>query len=73
MPGIPRATYMPFPFQIVQSTDTVLMAYEFTTASRVVRMNSMEKSRAPSWMGWSIGQWNGDTLVVDVTDRVPSR
>jgi hypothetical protein len=70
MPGIPRATYMPFPFQIVQSTDTVLMAYEFTTASRVIRMNSMEKSRAPSWMGWSIGQWDGDTLVVDVTDQM---
>jgi len=70
MPGIPRATYMPFPFQIVQSTDTVLMAYEFTTASRVVRMNSTEKSRAASWMGWSIGQWNGDTLFVDVTDQM---
>ena len=29
MPGIPRATYMPYPFQIVQSADTILMTYEF--------------------------------------------
>ena len=43
MPGIPRATYMPFPFQIVQSANTILMAYEFTTASRIVRMNSKER------------------------------
>ena len=70
MPGIPRATYMPFPFQIVQSTSTILMAYEFATASRVVRMNSAEKSPAPAWMGWSIGRWDGDTLVIDVTDQM---
>src|SRR5262245_54619667 len=69
MPGIPRATYMPFPFQIVQSQDTILMAYEFGSASRVIRMNSKEKSPAPAWMGWSVGRWEGDTLVVDVTDN----
>jgi len=70
MPGIPRATYMPFPFQIVQSTTNVLMAYEFASASRVIRMNSKEKSPAPAWMGWSVGRWEGDTLVVDVTDQM---
>ena len=69
MPGIPRATYMPYPFQIVQSGDTVLMTYEFASASRVVRMNSQEKSQAPAWMGWSLGRWDGETLVVDVTDQ----
>jgi hypothetical protein len=70
MPGIPRATYMPFPFQIVQSANTILMAYEFTSASRIIRMNSTEKSPAPAWMGWSIGRWDGDTLVIDVTDQM---
>ncbi len=70
MPGIPRATYMPFPFQIVQSANTILMAYEFTSASRIVRMNSKERSPAPSWMGWSVGRWEGDTLVIDVTDQM---
>jgi hypothetical protein len=70
MPGIPRATYMPYPFQIVQSSNTILMAYEFTSASRIIRMNSKEPSPVPSWMGWSVGRWEGDTLVVDVTDQV---
>jgi hypothetical protein len=70
MPGIPRATYMPYPFQIVQSSNTILMAYEFASASRVIRMNSAEKSPAPAWMGWSIGHWEGETLVVHVTDQM---
>jgi len=70
MPGIPRATYMPYPFQIVQSADTVLFAYEFASASRIVRMNSQEKSPAPAWMGWNIGRWEGETLVIDVTDHM---
>jgi hypothetical protein len=68
MPGLPRATYMPYPFHIVQSKDTILMAYEFASASRVIRMNSTEKSPASAWMGWSIGRWEGETLVIDVTD-----
>ncbi len=71
MPGIPRATYQGFPFEIVQSTGTVIMAYEFTSASRVIRMNTKEESPAPAWMGWNVGSWDGDTLVVDVTDQMP--
>lgn len=70
MPGIPRATYMPYPFQIVQSADNILFSYEFASASRVVRMNSQEKSPAPAWMGWSLGRWEGETLVIDVTDQM---
>jgi hypothetical protein len=69
MPGVPRATYMPFPFQIVQSPTQILFAYEFDYAERVVSMTMTEKDAAPvdSWMGWSKGKWEGDTLVVDVT------
>jgi hypothetical protein len=70
MPGIPRATYMPYPFQIVQSADTVLMTYEFASASRVVRFDNNQKSPAPAWMGWSIGRWDGETLVIEVTDHM---
>jgi len=69
MPGVPRANYQPFPFQIVQSPQNIIIAYEFASASRVVRMNSKEESPAPAWMGWSIGRWDGDTLVVEVTDN----
>ena len=72
MPGIPRATYMPYPFQIVQSADNnILFTYEFASASRVVRVDSQEKSPAPAWMGWSIGRWDGETLVIEVTDHMP--
>jgi hypothetical protein len=67
MPGIPRATYMPYPFQIVQTPTNILMAYEFASASRIIRMNSKEEAPVESWMGWSVGRWDGDTLVVDVT------
>jgi hypothetical protein len=66
MPGVPRATYMPYPFQIVQTPANVLFAYEFASASRIVYMNSSEESPAESWMGFSRGRWDGDTLVVDV-------
>jgi hypothetical protein len=67
MPGVPRATYMPFPFQIVQTPANILMAYEFASASRIIRMNSKTESPTDSWMGWSRGRWEGETLVVDVT------
>ena len=67
MPGIPRAHYMPFPFQIVQSDDVILFAYEFATANRVVNMKNHKEAPVDSWMGWSNGHWEGQTLVVDVT------
>jgi hypothetical protein len=68
MPGVPRATYMPYPFQILQGTDTILMAYEFAGTTRRIQMTDVGKSPSQSWMGWSRGRWEGETLVVDVTD-----
>ena len=71
MPGIPRATYMPFPFQIVQTPEFILIAYEFASASRVVYMNRPDfESPFDTWMGHSRGRWEGETLVVDVTSFV---
>jgi hypothetical protein len=69
LPGVPRATYMPYPFQIFQSgpASDILFAYEFASASRIVRMNTTVESPVDTWMGWSRGRWEGDTLVVDVT------
>jgi len=67
LPVVPRATYMPYPFQIFQTPQYVLMAYEFASASRTIYMNSKQKSPNDTWMGWSVGRWEGDTLVVDVT------
>jgi len=67
MPGIPRAQYMPYPFQIVQSPQNILFAYEYASANRVVNMGKPTEAPVDSWMGWSNGKWEGDTLVVDVT------
>jgi hypothetical protein len=68
LPGVPRATYLPYPFQIVQSTEPndILITYEFASASRIVHMSTNEESPTDTWMGWSNGRWEGDTLVVDV-------
>ncbi len=68
MPGIPRATYMPFPFRIIQgSSPYIAIAYEFASATRTIRMDWKGEAPTNSWMGWSRGHWEGDTLVVDVT------
>jgi len=66
LPGVPRATYMPFPFQIVQGSKYVMMIYEFASAARTINMDDHQQSPVDSWMGWSNGHWEGDTLVVDV-------
>jgi hypothetical protein len=67
MPGVPRATYMPYPFQILQgSSKYIMVAYEFANASRVIHMEDLKPSDVDSWMGESRGRWDGDTLVVDV-------
>ena len=67
MPGVPRATYLPSPFQIIQGTDNILIAYEFATSNRTIAMKTHAAAPVDSWMGWSNGHWEGDTLVVDVT------
>src|SRR5438309_11960499 len=64
-PGIPRANYMPFPFQIIQSTDNIMVAYEFAHALRTIYMKvdkeTPQEAPADSWMGWSHGHWEGET------------
>jgi len=67
MPGIPRATYMPYPFQIVQGDGDIVFVYEFASANRIVRMSNHQEAPVDSWMGWSNGRWEGDTLVIEVT------
>jgi len=69
LPGIPRATYMPFPFRMVQTAKQVLFAYEFASATRIVFLDRMPKAPSDYWMGWSVAHWEGDTLVIDVTDQ----
>jgi hypothetical protein len=67
LPGIPRAMYMPYPFQIVQSTNKIQMAYTFANAARTIHLDKVEGPPDDTYMGHSVGRWEGDTLVVDVT------
>lgn len=68
LPGVPRATYLPYPFQILQGTDKIMIVYGFAQANRTIHMNKETRQPAPidSWMGRSHGRWEGETLVVDV-------
>ncbi len=67
LPGVPRATYMPYPFQILQSSGQLLIAYEYTGAVRDIHLKDPGPAPVDSWMGQSVARWDGDTLVVDVT------
>ena len=69
MPGVPRATYMPFPFQIFQNENNVFIAYEFAGAVRDIYLQDVGPAETDSWMGQSVGRWEGDTLVVEVTGQ----
>ena len=72
MPGIPRANYLPFPFQIVQSSDVILIAYEFGESNRIAYVDQPEiVSQVDAWMGHSNAHWEGDTLVIRVTGQMP--
>lgn len=67
LPGIPRATYMPYPFQIAQGTGDILMVYSYATSNRLIHMSDHQQPPVDTWMGRSNGHWEGDTLVVETT------
>jgi hypothetical protein len=67
LPGVPRANYMSLPFQIVQSAKTFLISYEYAGAVRDILFSDPGKAPIDSWMGQSVGRWDGATLVVTVT------
>src|SRR5262249_28887171 len=67
-PGVPRITYMPFPFQIVQTPEYVAFFYEYEFQQRIIYTNGSKHPEAvPFRMGDSRGRWDGNTLVVDTT------
>jgi len=65
--GVPRSTYMPYPFQIFQNENDVVMTYQFATGFRRIFVGGKDEAPLNSWMGWSNGRWEGNTFVVDVT------
>jgi hypothetical protein len=67
LPGVPRITYMPYPFQILQTPRHIAMVYEYIHTVRRIFMDSPHPRGPIEWyMGDSRGRWEGDTLVVDV-------
>ena len=66
-PGVPRITYIPFPFQITQTPKWIQMTYEFVHSHRNVYLNDSEHLPGIDfYLGDSRAKWDGDTLVVDV-------
>ena len=69
LPGVPRITYMPYPFQITQSQKQVTILYEYVHAVRNIFLGTPHiKGPIDWWMGDSRGRWEGNTLVVDVLE-----
>jgi hypothetical protein len=68
LPGTPRVMYMPYPFQVVQGTKQIQMAFSFSNASRTIHFGKVTGPPVDTYMGHSVGRWDGDALVVDVTD-----
>lgn len=67
VPGIPRGMYLPYPFQIVQSTNKVQIDFAFANAARTIHLDQVDEPPADTAMGFSVGKWEGDTLLVDST------
>jgi hypothetical protein len=70
LPGVPRITYMPYPFEIVVTPKATAIMYEYVHALRTIYTDgtSHPDGHIDWWMGDSRGHWEGETLVVDVVD-----
>jgi hypothetical protein len=69
MPGVPRITYMPFPIQIMQRPGYVVFLYEYQHDHRIVQTNGRTHLEdIDFYLGDSVGRWDGETLVIDVTN-----
>lgn len=67
LPGVPRANYMPFPFQIFQEKNSMVFVYEYAGAVRSIFLKDPGPPPLPTWMGQSVGRWEGNVFVVEVT------
>lgn len=70
LPGIPRANYMPQPFQILQGENSLFFTYQYAGAVRDIHLKDPGEAPVDSWMGQSHGWWEGDTLVIEVTGQL---
>lgn len=69
LPGVPRATYMPFPFQIFHNDEALFFSYEYAGAVRNIHLADPGPAPIDSWMGQSWARWEADTLVIETTGQ----
>jgi hypothetical protein len=67
LPGVPRANYMPQPFQILQSPSAMFFAYQYAGAVRNIYLKDPGPAPVDSWMGQSVGRWEGETFVIEAS------
>ncbi|HXD73844.1 MAG TPA: hypothetical protein VN628_08915 [Vicinamibacterales bacterium] len=67
--GVPSVDTLPIPFKIVQTPGLIVVLYEGDTSYRQIFTDGRTHAETtiPSWMGYSVGRWEGDTLVVETT------
>jgi len=67
--GVPRAELIAFPFKIVQTPQQLVLMYEVDNTRRQIYTDGrkLPADPNPAWLGYSVGRWEGDTLVVDTT------
>ena len=65
--GVPREHVVPYPFKILNTKGMIVIIYEALHSYRQIFLDgrALPKDPNPTWMGYSIGRWEGDTLVVD--------
>ena len=65
--GMPHGNVLPQPFKVIHSTGVIVLLYEVGTTFRQVFMDGrkLPVDPSPTWQGYSVGRWEGDTLVVD--------
>jgi hypothetical protein len=65
--GVPQSFVTPYPFQIVQTPKLLVMIFEYPNVFRMIPTDGRPQPADPdpTWMGNSVGKWDGDTLVVD--------
>jgi len=67
LPGMPKLNALPYPFKVIETPGVVVMLFEgFTTFRQIFTDGrALPKDPQPSWMGYSVGRWEGDTLVAE--------
>jgi hypothetical protein len=65
--GVPRSMYLPHPFQIMQGGKKIEMQFAYSSSGRTIHLEKVNPLPDDSYNGFSLGRWEGDTLVVDTT------